>query len=114
MGKAKQRDQPGKLKIGTSKGKGTGPTMKVFKVSNHKVVKSQQMKAKSVSTNLKRLNLQNKAQVKSNNDKFVQLQQQTAQTKKQEPHSAKPKNPIIDELTQSVNMEEAVEGFAKL
>ncbi|XP_071958783.1 uncharacterized protein [Antedon mediterranea] len=110
MGKAKQKNQPGgKLKTGSGKVK--GPTMKVFKVSHHKVVKAQQLKAKSVSTNLKRLNHQNKNKVKSNNDTFKELQQSIAEKKKDKQKKVATQ---LKSTQEPINMDDTVEGFAKL
>ncbi|XP_022092135.1 uncharacterized protein C8orf59 homolog isoform X1 [Acanthaster planci] len=111
MGKTKkQRSQLVKVK-GTSEKQSTNH--RTFKVSQHKATKAKH-KAKVVSTNLKRLNFQNRQQVCNINDRFRDIQQSTvtiSQPKattptllKQVGKSSRSRPPNMEEATRQMAM----------
>ncbi|XP_072014413.1 uncharacterized protein [Amphiura filiformis] len=125
MGKNKQKSKLTKLKGGGGGGGGGGQGMKgthkAFKVNTHKATKAKQ-KAKAVTTNLKRLNVQNRQQVNQSDDVFAQLQKDMKMTHKDTQKSVTSKKPDNSQKTAAAattthappNMEEATKLMESL
>ncbi|XP_038050383.1 ribosomal biogenesis factor-like [Patiria miniata] len=111
MGKAKkQKSQLVKAK-GTSEKQPA--THKAFKVSQHKATKAKH-KAKVVSTNLKRLNFQNRQQVSRINDRFTDIQHSMVTSSKPKETTPTFTKKASKTETQQPNMDEATRQMAML